>query len=232
MVMYAGGDCTHHRRRERHFLSVSTHHKKGVCRAIAKEVRTPGVFDRLSTHCRKRWEDLRRWARKTAEAQLGLTSQRGKGARRTLTPLSFRILEFRFRIMTLRALRSAGVRDSKEAPVSPARVPAPPAKAKNGPPPSKGKKGTPASKGKETQPASKGKKKTPAGRSKEAPPSAKGRKGYTTQAMALQASKAAGEGLEATSTPASTATCPAGSSTTASSSSPSGQPSEAADEGL
>ncbi|KAJ1170274.1 hypothetical protein NDU88_002154 [Pleurodeles waltl] len=49
--------------------------KKGIWRAIAKEVPTLGVFDRRSTHCRKRWEDLRRWARKTAEAQLGLASQ-------------------------------------------------------------------------------------------------------------------------------------------------------------
>ncbi|KAJ1162005.1 hypothetical protein NDU88_002485 [Pleurodeles waltl] len=89
------------------------------------EVRTLGVSDRRSTHCRKRWEDLRCWARKTAEAHLGLASQRGRGACRTLTPLMFRILavaypqldghlkasqkpqggEYRFRIMTLRVLR-------------------------------------------------------------------------------------------------------------------------------
>ncbi|KAJ1139938.1 hypothetical protein NDU88_006300 [Pleurodeles waltl] len=41
---------------------------------------------------RKRWEDLRRWSKKTAEAQLGMASQRGRGARRTMTPLMFRIL--------------------------------------------------------------------------------------------------------------------------------------------
>ncbi|KAJ1089959.1 hypothetical protein NDU88_003099 [Pleurodeles waltl] len=54
---------------------VSAHQKKGIWRAIAKEVRTQGVFDRRSTHCLKRWEDLRRWARKTAEAQLRLAFQ-------------------------------------------------------------------------------------------------------------------------------------------------------------
>ncbi|KAJ1170953.1 hypothetical protein NDU88_002824, partial [Pleurodeles waltl] len=45
-----------------------------------------------STHCCKRWEDLCRWSKKTAEAQLGLASQRGRGARRTMTPLMYRIL--------------------------------------------------------------------------------------------------------------------------------------------
>ncbi|KAJ1194014.1 hypothetical protein NDU88_003309 [Pleurodeles waltl] len=58
---------------------VSAHQKKGIWRAIAKEVRTLGG--------RKRWEDLRRWSKKTAEAQLGMASQRGRGARRTMTPL-------------------------------------------------------------------------------------------------------------------------------------------------
>ncbi|KAJ1175462.1 hypothetical protein NDU88_000750 [Pleurodeles waltl] len=71
---------------------VSTHQKKGIWRAIAKEVRTLGVYHRRSTHCRKRWEDLRRWSKKMAEAQLGLASQRGRGANRTMTPLMFRIL--------------------------------------------------------------------------------------------------------------------------------------------
>ncbi|KAJ1139118.1 hypothetical protein NDU88_005495 [Pleurodeles waltl] len=52
---------------------VSAHQKKGIWRAIAKDVRTLG-------------EDLRRWTLKTAEAQLGMASQRGRGARRTLTP--------------------------------------------------------------------------------------------------------------------------------------------------
>ncbi|KAJ1131284.1 hypothetical protein NDU88_009622 [Pleurodeles waltl] len=66
--------------------------KKGIWCAIAKEVRTLGVFDRRSIHCRKRCEDLCRWATKTAEAQLGLASQRGRAACCTLTPLMFRIL--------------------------------------------------------------------------------------------------------------------------------------------
>ncbi|KAJ1218322.1 hypothetical protein NDU88_005905 [Pleurodeles waltl] len=59
---------------------VSAHQRLGIWRAIPNEVRSLGVFDRQSTHCRKRWEDLHRWARKTAEAQLGLASQRGRGA--------------------------------------------------------------------------------------------------------------------------------------------------------
>ncbi|KAJ1191696.1 hypothetical protein NDU88_001012 [Pleurodeles waltl] len=73
-------------------VAVSAHQKKGIWHAIAKEVRTLEVYGRWSTHSRKRWEDLRRWARKTVEAQLGMASQRGKGARRTWTPLMARIL--------------------------------------------------------------------------------------------------------------------------------------------
>ncbi|KAJ1115114.1 hypothetical protein NDU88_003340, partial [Pleurodeles waltl] len=70
---------------------VSAHQRKDIWRAITKDVRTLGVHQRRSTHCRKRWEDIRRWS-KTAEAQLGMASQRGRGARRTMTPLMFRIL--------------------------------------------------------------------------------------------------------------------------------------------
>ncbi|KAJ1214997.1 hypothetical protein NDU88_002607 [Pleurodeles waltl] len=66
--------------------------KKDIWRAIAKDVRTLGVYGRWSTHCRKRWEDLRHWARKTVEARLGMASQRGRGAHRTLTPLMALIL--------------------------------------------------------------------------------------------------------------------------------------------
>ncbi|KAJ1081984.1 hypothetical protein NDU88_002156 [Pleurodeles waltl] len=51
-----------------------------------------GVYSRRSTHCRKRWEDLRLWARKTTEAQLGMASQRGRAARQNLTPLMARTL--------------------------------------------------------------------------------------------------------------------------------------------
>ncbi|KAJ1201557.1 hypothetical protein NDU88_005365 [Pleurodeles waltl] len=50
---------------------VSAHQKKGLWRAITKVVRTLGVYARRITHCRKRLEDLRCWAWKTAEAQLG-----------------------------------------------------------------------------------------------------------------------------------------------------------------
>ncbi|KAJ1176165.1 hypothetical protein NDU88_001448 [Pleurodeles waltl] len=71
---------------------VSAHQKKAIWRAIAKDIRTLGVYHRRSTHCRKRWEDLCRWSKKMAEAQLGMASQRGRGARRTMTPLMFRIL--------------------------------------------------------------------------------------------------------------------------------------------
>ncbi|KAJ1168366.1 hypothetical protein NDU88_000292 [Pleurodeles waltl] len=67
-------------------LQVSAHQKKDIWRAIAKDVRTLGVHQRRSTHCLKRWENIRRWSKKTAEAQLG------RGARRTMTPLMFRIL--------------------------------------------------------------------------------------------------------------------------------------------
>ncbi|KAJ1185458.1 hypothetical protein NDU88_002250 [Pleurodeles waltl] len=73
-------------------VMVSAHQKKGIWRAIAKGVRTLGVYHRQSTHCRKRWEDLRRWSKKTGEAQLGMASQYGRGARRTMTPLMYRIL--------------------------------------------------------------------------------------------------------------------------------------------
>ncbi|KAJ1123787.1 hypothetical protein NDU88_002254 [Pleurodeles waltl] len=71
---------------------VSALQKRDIWRAIARGVRTLGVHHRWSTQCRKRWEDIRRWSKKTAEAQLGMASQRGKGARRTITPLMFRIL--------------------------------------------------------------------------------------------------------------------------------------------
>ncbi|KAJ1140448.1 hypothetical protein NDU88_006800 [Pleurodeles waltl] len=72
---------------------VSAHQKIDIWRAIAKDVRILGVHHRRGTLCQKRWEDIRRWSRKMAEAQLGMASQRGSGARRTLTPLMFRILE-------------------------------------------------------------------------------------------------------------------------------------------
>ncbi|KAJ1130593.1 hypothetical protein NDU88_008944 [Pleurodeles waltl] len=73
-------------------VQVSTYQKRGLWHAIAKEVRILGVYNRRSTHCRKRWEDLRLWERKTCEAQLGKSSQQGRGARRALTLLMQRIL--------------------------------------------------------------------------------------------------------------------------------------------
>ncbi|KAJ1189212.1 hypothetical protein NDU88_005962 [Pleurodeles waltl] len=74
------------------FLWVSAHQKKDIWRAIAKEVWTLGVYHRRSTNCWKRWEDICRWSKKTVEAQLGMASQCGRGARRTMSPLMFRIL--------------------------------------------------------------------------------------------------------------------------------------------
>ncbi|KAJ1190633.1 hypothetical protein NDU88_007371 [Pleurodeles waltl] len=71
---------------------VSAHQKVDIWSAIAKEVRTLGVHNRRGTHCRKRWEDIRRGTRKTAESLLGMASQPRRGASRTLTPLMSRIL--------------------------------------------------------------------------------------------------------------------------------------------
>ncbi|KAJ1197171.1 hypothetical protein NDU88_001033 [Pleurodeles waltl] len=59
---------------------VSAHQKKSICRAIAKKVRILGFYHRRSTHLRKSW------SKKTAEAQLGMASQHGRGAHRTMTP--------------------------------------------------------------------------------------------------------------------------------------------------
>ncbi|KAJ1115080.1 hypothetical protein NDU88_003308 [Pleurodeles waltl] len=53
------------------------HQKKGIWRAIAKEVRTLGVYHSRSTQGGKRWEDVRRLTKKMVEAQLGLASQCG-----------------------------------------------------------------------------------------------------------------------------------------------------------
>ncbi|KAJ1155743.1 hypothetical protein NDU88_008472 [Pleurodeles waltl] len=71
---------------------VSAHQKIDIWRAIAKDVRALGVHTRRGTHCRKRWEDICRGSRKTAEALLGMASQPRRGASRTLTPLMSRIL--------------------------------------------------------------------------------------------------------------------------------------------
>ncbi|KAJ1160291.1 hypothetical protein NDU88_000793 [Pleurodeles waltl] len=71
---------------------VSAHQKIDIWRAIAKDVRALGVHNRRGTNCRKRWEDIRRGSRKTAEALLGMASQRRRGASRQLTPLMSRIL--------------------------------------------------------------------------------------------------------------------------------------------
>ncbi|KAJ1204487.1 hypothetical protein NDU88_008264 [Pleurodeles waltl] len=71
---------------------VSAHQKIDIWRAIAKDVRALGVHNRRGTHCRKRWEDIRRGSRKTAEALLGMAPQPRRGATRQLTPLMSRIL--------------------------------------------------------------------------------------------------------------------------------------------
>ncbi|KAJ1155198.1 hypothetical protein NDU88_007933 [Pleurodeles waltl] len=54
---------------------VSAHQKKGIWCAIVKKVWTLSVCSRQSTHCCKQWDDLRRWAQKMEEAQLGVASQ-------------------------------------------------------------------------------------------------------------------------------------------------------------
>ncbi|KAJ1143840.1 hypothetical protein NDU88_010142 [Pleurodeles waltl] len=77
---------------ERPTGNVSAHQKKGLWRAIAKEVRTLVVYGRQIINCWKRWEEMRHWARKTAEAQLGMACQRGRSAHRTLTSLMACIL--------------------------------------------------------------------------------------------------------------------------------------------
>ncbi|KAJ1108423.1 hypothetical protein NDU88_005799 [Pleurodeles waltl] len=71
---------------------VSAHQKKDIWRNIAKDVRTLGVHQRRGTHCRKRWEDIRRWSKNMVEAQLEMGSQCWGVARHTMTLLMFRIL--------------------------------------------------------------------------------------------------------------------------------------------
>ncbi|KAJ1190177.1 hypothetical protein NDU88_006915 [Pleurodeles waltl] len=56
---------------------VSARQKKDIWRAINNDVRTLGAHQRRGTHCRKRWEDIRRCSKTTAEAQLEMASQRG-----------------------------------------------------------------------------------------------------------------------------------------------------------
>ncbi|XP_069098278.1 olfactory receptor 6M1-like [Pleurodeles waltl] len=55
--------------------TVNAHQKKELWRAIANKVRTLEVQSLRIAHCQKRWEDLRHWARKIAEAQLGMFSE-------------------------------------------------------------------------------------------------------------------------------------------------------------
>ncbi|KAJ1129829.1 hypothetical protein NDU88_008194 [Pleurodeles waltl] len=100
---------------------VSAHQKRDICRAIAKEVQTLGTHQRRCTHCRKRWEDILRCSKKTAEGQLGMASQRGRGARRTMTPLMFRILAVAYpeldgRLMTSQQTQGASSGGGTVAP--------------------------------------------------------------------------------------------------------------------
>ena len=72
----------------------------GQCPAEAKDMdvhhqevtHRGGGRRRHRTRCRKRWEDLRRWSHKIAEARLGVSSLSGRGAHQTLTPLMERVL--------------------------------------------------------------------------------------------------------------------------------------------
>ncbi|KAJ1101543.1 hypothetical protein NDU88_006610 [Pleurodeles waltl] len=52
----------------------------------------PGGLQPAKHPLSKAGEDLGRWARKIGESQLGKSSQRGRGARRALTPLMQQIL--------------------------------------------------------------------------------------------------------------------------------------------
>ncbi|KAJ1109668.1 hypothetical protein NDU88_007028 [Pleurodeles waltl] len=92
---------------------VSAHQKVDIWRPIAKDVRALGVHNRRGTHCRKRWEDICRGTRKTAESLLGMASQRRRGASRTLTPLMSRILAVAYpdldgRVRTSRQTQGGG----------------------------------------------------------------------------------------------------------------------------
>ncbi|KAJ1150863.1 hypothetical protein NDU88_003651 [Pleurodeles waltl] len=256
---------------------VSAYQKKSIWRAIAKEMRTLGVYGRWSTHCCKRWEDLRHRARNSAEAQLGMASQRGRGARRTRTPLMFRILAVAYKELDghLRASQqplgvlhiglirtqartsdtkctatvvlaaSAGGRGFREPAITTYNVPAPAAKGKDKEAPTavKGKEAPPAVKGKEAPLAAKVMDKEPPQAGKGKGPAPAGRKfrrpGAGTESepptptMAVQPSKAEGEGLEPPPTTGILDTSTATSiSARSSGSSPSGQPSEAAGMGL
>ncbi|KAJ1147268.1 hypothetical protein NDU88_000149 [Pleurodeles waltl] len=99
---------------------VIAHQKRDIWRAIAKEVRTLGAHQRRGTHCRKRWEDIRRCSKKTAEAQLGMASQRGRGAHRTMTPLMIRILAVAYPELDGRL--SASQQTQGESAVTPPKV--------------------------------------------------------------------------------------------------------------
>lgn len=71
---------------------VKSHAKVKIWRAIARSVRTKGVYERNSRHCRKRWEDLRRWTRLTCVHLLGRSTEQKKKVSRTMTPMMRRIL--------------------------------------------------------------------------------------------------------------------------------------------
>ncbi|KAJ1147749.1 hypothetical protein NDU88_000608 [Pleurodeles waltl] len=72
---------------------VKAHAKVKIWQAIARSVRTKGVYERSSRHCRKRWEDLRRWTRLTCVNLLGKSTEQKKRVRRTMTPMMRKILE-------------------------------------------------------------------------------------------------------------------------------------------
>ncbi|KAJ1142043.1 hypothetical protein NDU88_008371 [Pleurodeles waltl] len=220
---------------------ISTLQKKDIWRAIAKEVRTLGVYHRRSTHCRKRWEDLHCWTKKTAEAQLRLASKRGRVCPSHHDPSDvphpgggLSGVGWTLESITA-ATRGAG------------NVPPTNAKDQPIPPPAKVKKGPACSTAQKHDPPSKGSSKTASARAKVPAASAKVGKGKKNQGKALQASEPPGEGLVPTIRPDSPATCTAeitaagtaiciatctAAETTVSSIIPSGQPSEAAGDGL
>ncbi|KAJ1141847.1 hypothetical protein NDU88_008175 [Pleurodeles waltl] len=212
---------------------VSTHQKKGISRAITKEVQTLGVFHRRSTHCRKRWEDLRHWTKKTAEAQLGMASQGGRGCPSHHDPPDVphadgglsgvgwalegiiaatkgvsRTQPSTSATKSPPNVEPATPRGSKGAPIREASVTPTPAKDQTIPPPAKVKKGPACSKGKEHDPPSEASSKPPADRAKGTTASAKVRKGKKIEGKALQLTEDAGEGLVPTSRTASPSPAP------------------------
>ncbi|KAJ1163756.1 hypothetical protein NDU88_004209 [Pleurodeles waltl] len=105
-------------------VQVSQHpSEEGTLACHRQEGADPGGLQPAEHPLRKRWEDLRHWARKTCEGQLGKSSQRGKGARRAVTPLMRRILAVAYpdldgRLKAAKQTQGASSGEGAEAPAS------------------------------------------------------------------------------------------------------------------